>query len=74
MTVEIYALFSDNKPLPRGTRIKTTCGGKGWYTGATHELDAESLVRANKVVNGYFPFWIHAWRDLHDDLTLPDAH
>ena len=71
MTQGIYALFSDNKPLPAGTRIKTTQGGRGWHTGDTHELSADSLERANKIVNGYFPFWIHGWRDLHDDLFAP---
>lgn len=66
MHPEIYKLFSGNKPLPKGTRIKTTRGGI--YTGGDHELSETALESANRVVNGYFPFWIHAWRDLHSDL------
>jgi hypothetical protein len=69
MTPEIYALLSDNKRLPKGTRIKTTIGGI--HTGDDRELSDDLLASANKCVNGHFPFWIHAWRDLHDDLFIP---
>jgi hypothetical protein len=71
MTNEIYNLFADNKPLPKGTRIKTTIGGVP--TGGTHELPDHVLESANKCPNhmsDYVPFWILGWRDLHDDLLL----
>lgn len=71
MTPEIYALFADNEPLPRGTRIKTTVGGT--YTGETHELSDDALRSANRCPNhmsDYVPFWILGWRDLHDDLLI----
>ena len=69
MTIEIYNLKSRLAKLPPGTRIKTTQGGI--HTGADHELSPDQLASANKIVNGYFPFWIHAWKDLHDDLFIP---
>jgi hypothetical protein len=69
MQPEIYNLFADNKPLPKGTRIKTTQGGVP--TRGDHELSDDQLCAANKCVNGYFPFWIHAWKDLHDSLFIP---
>ena len=42
MTSEIYKLFADNKPLPKGTRIATTQGGIP--TGGTHELTDNQLT------------------------------
>lgn len=71
MTNEIYNLIADNKKLPKGTRIKTTCGGR--HTGDTHELSEAVLDSANKVPNilsDYVPFWILGWKDLHDDLIV----
>ena len=70
MKPEIYRLFSANKKLPKGTRIKTTIGGI--HTGGDHALTDYQLASANKCVNGYFPFWIHAWGDLHGDLFIPE--
>jgi hypothetical protein len=69
MQREIYNLFADNKPLPKGTRIKTTEGGI--HTGGDHELSDDLLKSANRMVNGYVPFWVLSWRDLHDDLVIP---
>ena len=69
MTRELYELYADNKPLPKGTRIKTTAGGH--HTGGDHELSEDSLASANRKINGYVPFWITAWADLHDDIILP---
>ena len=69
MKKTICKLVSDNKPLPKGTRIKTTVGGA--KTGGTHELSEDQLRSANRIVNGRFPLWIHAWANLHDDLILP---
>jgi len=68
MQREIYNLLADNKQLPKGTRIKTTQGGN--YTGGDHELSDDLLKSANHMVNGYVPFWIMSWRDLHDDLII----
>jgi len=71
MTKEIYNLFVDNKPLPKGTRIKTTIGGVS--TGSDHELTANVLESANQCPNhisDHIPFWIIGWRDLHDDLFI----
>jgi len=70
MQREIYNLFADNKPLPKKTRIKTTQGGI--YTGGTHELSDDLLKSANRMVNGYVPFWVLSWRDLHADLIIPE--
>lgn len=70
MQREIYNLLADNKPLPKGTRIKTTQGGI--HTGGDHELSDDLLKSANRMVNGYVPFWILSWRDLHDDLIIPE--
>lgn len=70
MQREIYNLFADNKPLPKGTRIKTTQGGI--HTGGDHELSDDLLKSANRMVNGYAPFWVLSWRDLHDDLIIPE--
>ena len=72
MTSEIYKLFADNKPLPKGTRIATTQGGIP--TGGTHELTDNQLASANRCPNhmsAYVPFWILGWRDLHDGLSVP---
>ena len=72
MTPEIYRLYADNKPLPKGTRIATTLGGI--QTGETHELGENVLASANSVPNhmsDYVPFWILGWRDLHDWLSIP---
>lgn len=74
MQREVWELFADNKPLPKGTRIKTTNGGV--YTGGTHELTDDQLAAANRLPNifsGYVPFWILGWKDLHDDLIVPPA-
>lgn len=74
MTKEIYQLFSDNKQLPKGTRIQTTMGGV--KTGGTHELSDNLLESANKVPNHlseYVPFWILGWRDLLNDLSVPES-
>lgn len=74
MTREIYNLFADNKPLPKGTRIATTQGGIP--TGGTHELPDHLLEAANSCPNHlseYVPFWILGWRDLHDSLSLPNT-
>ena len=74
MTKEIYNLFADNKPLPKGTRVKTTIGGIP--TGGTHELSDAVLASANKCPNhmsDYVPFWILGWKDLHGDLLLPNT-
>ncbi len=71
MTREIYNLFADNKPLPKGTRIKTTIGGL--ETGETHELAAHVLESANRCPNhlsDYVPFWILGWKDLHNSLSV----
>ena len=68
MQREIYNLYAENKPLPKGTRIYTTQGGS--YTGGDHELSDDQLLSANRIVNG-LPFWILSWRDLHDDLIIP---
>lgn len=67
----IYNLIADNKPLPKGTRIKTTVNGV--HTGADHELSDHVLKSANRVPNhmsDYVPFWILGWKDLHDDLIV----
>lgn len=72
MTKEIYNLFADNKPLPKGTRIKTT--NRGIETGGTHELSEDQLKSANRCPNhmsDYVPFWILGWKDLHDSLLAP---
>jgi len=69
MESEVYKLYARNKPLPKGTRIKTTQGGI--YVGGDHELTEDQLKSANKMVNGYIPFWILSWRDLHSDLIIP---
>ena len=74
MHADIYNLFADNKPLPPGTRIKTTQGGV--HTGGIHELPAYVLESANTLPNHmseYVPFWILGWTDLHDDLLPPIA-
>ncbi len=71
MNIEIYNLIADNKPLPKGTRIRSTEGGV--YTGETHELSQHVLESANRVPNtlsNYVPFWILGWRDLHNDLSI----
>lgn len=71
MKLEIYNLLADNKPLPKGTRIKTTSGGV--HTGESHELTDNQLQSANKVPNiksEYVPFWILCWKDLHGDLFI----
>lgn len=71
MQREIYNLLADNKPLPKGTRIKTTQGGI--HTGGDHELSDRLLESANKKMDGgYVPFWCVSWRDLHDDLFIPE--
>lgn len=70
MQLEIYNLLADNKPLPKGTRIKTTQGGI--HTGANHELSDDLLKSANRMVNGYVPFWALSWSDLHADLIIPE--
>ena len=44
MTKEIYKLFADNKPLPKGTRIKTTIGGAHCYAA---EISRIVLARQN---------------------------
>ena len=69
MQREIYNLYAQNKPLPKGTRIKTTQGGM--HTGGDHELSDDQLKNANRMVNGYLPLWITGWADLHDDLIIP---
>ena len=69
----LYNLLADNKPLPKGTRIKTTAGGA--YTGETHELTDNALESANRLPNhlsNYVPFWILGWTDLHQDLISPN--
>lgn len=71
MQREIYNLFADNKPLPKGTRIKTTQGGI--CTGGDHALSDDLLKSANRMVNGYVPFWVLSWRDLHADLIIPET-
>jgi len=71
MQREIWELFADNKPLPKGTKINTTIGGIP--TGETHELPDHVLASANAVPNifsEYVPFWILGWKDLHNDLLL----
>jgi hypothetical protein len=73
MTAGIYRLFSDNKPLPTGTRIRTTHGGI--HTSQTHELKPHQIESANRCPNhlsDYVPFWILGWKDLHNDLIAPD--
>jgi hypothetical protein len=70
MQREIYNLLADNKPLPKGTRIKTTQGGI--HTGGDHELSHYQLLSANRKVNGYLPLWITGWKDLHADLIIPE--
>ena len=70
MQREIYNLLADNKPLPKGTRIKTTQGSV--HTGGDHELSDDLIKSANRMVNGYVPFWVLSWRDLHADLIIPD--
>jgi len=75
MDEKIWNLFADNKKLPKGTRIKTTCGGI--YTGGIHELSDSVLESANSVPNilsEYVPFWVLGWRDLHNDLLPPDTN
>tara|TARA_R110000803_G_scaffold19510_15_gene51025 strand:- start:196 stop:435 length:240 start_codon:yes stop_codon:yes gene_type:complete len=72
MKTEIAQLLQEKKPLPKGTRIVSKIG----YTpiGGTHELDETALSSANRVPNGHSetdPFWIHGWRDLHGDLSIP---
>jgi len=74
MRPEIYKLLSDNRPLPSGTRIKTTYGGV--YTGGDHALLPAALESANRCPNhlsDYCPFWILGWKDLHNDLFIPDS-
>ena len=75
MHSEIYNLFADNKPLPNGTRIKTTQGGV--HTGGVHELPEHVLSSGNAVPNhmsDYVPLWILGWADLHNDLLPPIAN
>ena len=72
MKPEIYRLYADNKPLPKGTRILTTSGGIP--TGGNHELSDNVLASANSVPNhlsDYVPFWILGWKDLHESLFVP---
>lgn len=74
MNKDIYNLLTDNKPLPKGTRIMTTKGGIP--TGGNHELPDHVLASANRCPNAfsdYVPFWILGWRDLHNDLLPPLA-
>lgn len=74
MTPEIFNLFADNKPLPKGTRILTTVGGI--HTGGSHELSEHVLESANRLPNifsEYVPFWIFGWKDLHNDLFIAEA-
>lgn len=71
---EIFNLLINNKPLPKGTRIKTTCGGV--HTGGIHELKEHVLESANSIPNlmsDFVPFWILGWCDLHNDLLPPDV-
>lgn len=68
MTKELYNLIQSRGKLPYGTRIKTTVGGI--YTGCTHELPEWQIDRANGG-NGWAPFWIDGWADLHADIILP---
>lgn len=71
----IYELLIDNKPLPKGTRIKSTIGGM--KTGSAHELSDYLMSVANKVPNcrsDYVPYWILAWEDLHNELLEPNSH
>lgn len=71
MNREIYNLLADNKPLPKGTRIKTTQGGI--HTGGDHELSDQLLESANGMMEGgYVPFWCVGWRDLHGDIFIPE--
>jgi hypothetical protein len=69
MTKELYELIQSRGKLPYGTRIKTTVGGI--YTGDTHELPEWQIDRANGG-NGWAPFWIDGWADLHADLIIPE--
>lgn len=69
MQKEIYKLLSDNKPLPDGTKIRDSSAE------GSHELSENVFKSANKCPNhmsDYVPFWILGWRDLYDDLILPD--
>jgi hypothetical protein len=73
MTDDIEKLLAGNKPLPPGTRIKTTFNGA--QTGETHELPAHVLASANRCPNHLSDtvhFWVLGWRDLHNDLLLPE--
>ena len=72
MNTEIQKLFDNKSPLPKGTIIRTTCGGIP--TGGTHELPDHVLESANKVPNicsDTEPFWIHGWLDLVEGLSIP---
>ncbi len=72
MTTEIAKLLAEKAPLPKGTHIVSRIGGRA--VGGTHELKDFVLAGANRVPNTMSedePFWIHGWRDLHDELSVP---
>lgn len=72
MKPEIQALYDAKQPLPKGTHILSRIGGMP--VGGTHELKDFVLEGANRVPNHLSedePFWIHGWRDLHNELLIP---
>ena len=72
MNRQIQKLIETKQPLPKGTHIVSRIGGI--EVGGTHELKDFVLDGANRVPNHLSedePFWIHGWRDLHDQLSIP---
>ena len=73
MTKEIFNLFANNKPLPKGTRIATMKDGV--LINGTHELSDDQLESVNQCPNKYsehVPVWVLASSNLHDKLFLPN--
>lgn len=69
---EIQTLLDNKLPLPKGTHIVSRIGGSA--VGGTHELKDFVLAGANRIPNHMSdvePFWIHGWKDLHGELSIP---
>lgn len=72
MNPEIQTLLDNKLPLPKGTHIVSRIGGRA--VGGTHELKDFVLDGANRIPNHMSddePFWIHGWKDLHGELSIP---
>ena len=68
-TSRVHALARLGKPLPAGTRILTTQGGRP--TGGTHEVYLDAANRISDAFSDPRPVWCYAWLDLHKSLILP---